>query len=1112
MLGTKRFILTLVVVLAGLTVAGLHVASRIEQSRLDLLVGREHAKLSAITRTVSSEIADVEAALHSAANDIYRSSLEVPQNNRDYFNQTLKALLSLHRDLVEAQFVSPAGIELARWARSVDGAPTLLSDDIVDASDESFFGQAVGYTGSDLIIERAVFDPAVDQFGSIPIATNRIALWVTESDGTRLGLLLVKFNFSEVIEQFRSTYSKPPLDELFVLSPTGQVLLGGERFRAFEFGADKAIANTSFAERMPELWDAIQTESTGVYKAQDGLYIFDALGNRAENRPLSTESELPRGIVFIPNESLYSGSALHQPEFIFLVVILYTAIISAAMFYWRSIAFKRRLLAAAENFEAASHVALLGTAIYDINAKRWFPDEMAGRLLDRPLNEFAEEQQDAPFERIAVEDHARARAYMDSAIDGKAGGSIDYKVLWRDASVHYIRSTATRGSGADGRDVLRVTLLDVTQQVQNERTLVEQKNELTDALATFKLAQSAARFGVSIGNPVTGLIEADEVARELYDLPSEEFPKLTFDVVAGRYVNDAREARLARLESGAQSKMPYEVVHKVRWRDGREHILQTLNKFTENEQGEMRFVTVALDMTERVEREDALTKAFNTLDSTCDRTNTGIAEVNVSDGTLTANDVWKRMFGYVGQDLIQWSDFFNRLPEYDRPRVQLYVDSLLEKGSAGSLDYDFVDDTGGKRRYRIIGNADQSGDGHLLLNAIVTDITDLYLQSRALSEQTLKQTNLFKIISHELRTPAAAIQMLTNELSLSVHERDEMQSVTTHLINVIDDLRTTVNPTADILIHSAPFSLERLLLETERQTSNLASSAGVALEIACPRRSDDLFLSDAYRLRSVLTNLIRNAVLHSEGSHVWLSADVCDEDAYSILTLRVEDDGRGIPADQVDRLFEPFERGESKAGGTGVGMHLVKSWIEKLGGSVTYSDRPDGGACFTIELKLRRATMEDKADLQESKRLEAKALLQGKRILLVEDDRILRRTTSRLLEKNFGAELLIAEDGVKALEILSAESVDLILTDYFMPNMDGRQLIEEVRLQGLTLPIFALTAATIGDEQEELSRAGADDVLSKPLDINLFSDAIVDLQSSGKIEFALAEGEQPILF
>ena len=111
-------------------------------------------------------------------------------------------------------------------------------------------------------------------------------------------------------------------------------------------------------------------------------------------------------------------------------------------------------------------------------------------------------------------------------------------------------------------------------------------------------------------------------------------------------------------------------------------------------------------------------------------------------------------------------------------------------------------------------------------------------------------------------------------------------------------------------------------------------------------------------------------------------------------------------------------------------------------------------------------------------------------MLLVEDDRLLQRVTARLLEKHFDITIKLASNGIEALEAMAETPIDLIVTDYFMPEMNGRDFIRRVRGDGNETPILALTAATIGEEQEDLIQAGANMVLAKPIDLQRFCEVI----------------------
>lgn len=105
-------------------------------------------------------------------------------------------------------------------------------------------------------------------------------------------------------------------------------------------------------------------------------------------------------------------------------------------------------------------------------------------------------------------------------------------------------------------------------------------------------------------------------------------------------------------------------------------------------------------------------------------------------------------------------------------------------------------------------------------------------------------------------------------------------------------------------------------------------------------------------------------------------------------------------------------------------------------------------------------------------------------VLLVEDDRMLQKLHAQILRKSFGCKVDIADDGSTALEMLVDNKYDLVLTDYFMPFLNGKELITILRMTGNKQRVLAITAATVGEEQTELLAAGADGVLSKPLDID----------------------------
>jgi CheY-like chemotaxis protein len=191
----------------------------------------------------------------------------------------------------------------------------------------------------------------------------------------------------------------------------------------------------------------------------------------------------------------------------------------------------------------------------------------------------------------------------------------------------------------------------------------------------------------------------------------------------------------------------------------------------------------------------------------------------------------------------------------------------------------------------------------------------------------------------------------------------------------------------------------------------------------------------------------------------------------------VLDNGAGIPQETLKTLFKPFARGNTHADGTGLGLYICRDLIANMGGELRYLDNPEGGSCFEIDLTV------DLADkLAKEVTNDEVPLLAGKRILLVEDNKTLQLLTEKLLTKQ-GARVEVADQGLDGLVKYQAGQFDLILSDIFMPEMNGYEFVSELRKRDCRLPIIGLTAATIGEETEQMLAAGADVVMSKPMNI-----------------------------
>lgn len=360
---------------------------------------------------------------------------------------------------------------------------------------------------------------------------------------------------------------------------------------------------------------------------------------------------------------------------------------------------------------------------------------------------------------------------------------------------------------------------------------------------------------------------------------------------------------------------------------------------------------------------------------------------------------------------------------------------------------------------------------------------------KALEELQLKnekQRELFAIIGHELRTPLASMSMMQDEMELQNIEpygRSLVDS-TAALLSILDDLRTVVNPERVKAIAAVTDSPRKVVERTLAALGGLLLEHKKELHLTLGDNTDHICLFHAQALRQITTNLVKNAVIHSGGSEIWVGLTSLSQSTVSVeLLLTVDDNGKGIPEESRAALFESFSRGDTQADGTGLGLFIVDELSDLLRGSVACKDSPQGGARFEIRMRLDLYSQQFKTQPQslESSDSDAPAedLLKGRRILVAEDQKTIQMMTQKMLERE-GAEVIVADDGAAALERFDGK-IDIVLTDIMMPELDGYGLTTELRAKGFSGPILGITAAVVGEETEHLMRCGANAALSKPL-------------------------------
>lgn len=371
-----------------------------------------------------------------------------------------------------------------------------------------------------------------------------------------------------------------------------------------------------------------------------------------------------------------------------------------------------------------------------------------------------------------------------------------------------------------------------------------------------------------------------------------------------------------------------------------------------------------------------------------------------------------------------------------------------------------------------------------------------------LQRQNVKRNQLYGMIAHELRTPVSAIAMMSKESNLEewLENRETIALQSGSLLDTLDDMRMLINPNLKREVRDEPFTLLALSRQIERSTHSLVSSCNFSYSSEIQTAAvNKPYVSDLYRIRVAITNLVRNACLHSEGDSievVWNIKPIKSDGEELIVTI--SDNGKGIPLRKQNSIFEIYQRGETDAPGTGVGLHLAREWIEEIGGVLVLMPYSTG-ACFQIRVPLKTADSQtnQNADGYET----AQDLLASMRVLLVEDDPVLQ-----LLGKKFfsmrARDVDIAGSWGEAQELLATKPFEMIVSDHFLPDKNGDQVVRDARNSGFKGIIIGHTAASLGGQMDELLQAGADAVLPKPLS----SEALYECMQ--QIALARANAEQ----
>ncbi len=408
---------------------------------------------------------------------------------------------------------------------------------------------------------------------------------------------------------------------------------------------------------------------------------------------------------------------------------------------------------------------------------------------------------------------------------------------------------------------------------------------------------------------------------------------------------------------------------------------------------------------------------------------------------------------------------------------------------------------------------------------------ELSLAKAAADAANEAKSRFLATMSHEMRTPLNGVLGLIGLLLASpldatqLRQAQLIRSSGQSLLAVLNDILDLSKIEAGRMeLDILPFALADTVQDVISLLAVRAEALGLSLTLQLPPGLPPVLRGDASRLRQVLFNLVGNALKFTESGGVRVVlAHQAQADGRVALTINVHDTGIGIAADALPRLFTRFSQADSSTarryGGTGLGLAISREIIALMHGTISVQSTPGQGSCFTVALALERSEMAPA--LIEGAALPALSVLGGRsvseaplrplRILAAEDNPVNQLLIKALLDQ-FGHFCDIVGNGLEALHQVQAAHYDLLLLDIQMPEMDGVAATRAVRaLAGPVgaIPILAMTANVMAEQQDQYLEAGMNGVVSKPIDPRRLALAIRALMIEASPPAAWTAPEKP---
>ena len=370
------------------------------------------------------------------------------------------------------------------------------------------------------------------------------------------------------------------------------------------------------------------------------------------------------------------------------------------------------------------------------------------------------------------------------------------------------------------------------------------------------------------------------------------------------------------------------------------------------------------------------------------------------------------------------------------------------------------------------------------------------------------KTTFLLNMSHDIRTPMNGIigmldiaDRFPNDLDRQNECRKKVKTASNILLELVNDvLDRSKLESGEVVLEHIPFDLSDVISDIKESLSKQSEDAGVQIIESSFNVEHTKLIGSPLHLKRIYMNIISNAIKYNkENGKIYLFLEETKFDGHdATIEFTCKDTGIGMSKEFMEHIFEPFAQENQTArtsyNGTGLGMSIVKSIIDKMDGAIEVDSQKDKGSTFVVSIPIEI----NRSHAIEKYEDEMNYSIDGLNILLVEDNELNMEIAEFLLSEH-GANVTKAYNGKEAVDIIQKENnIDVILMDVRMPIMDGYQATKEIRQLGVRTkkgrtPIIAMTANAFVEDKLKAKEVGMDGYISKPLDEKLVIKTISDL-------------------